>query len=49
MKSYIDGLLLNLKRANPGQEVFIQASTEILYSLIPVSIGHKTGIGKQNI
>ena len=36
MKSYIDGLLLNLKRANPGQEVFIQASTEILYSLIPL-------------
>ena len=36
MKSYIDGLLLNLKCANPGQEVFIQASTEILYSLIPL-------------
>ena len=36
MKSYIDGLLLNLKHANPGQEVFIQASTEILYSLIPL-------------
>ena len=36
MKSYIDGLLLNLKRVNPGQEVFIQASTEILYSLIPL-------------
>ena len=36
MKSYIDDLLLNLKRANPGQEVFIQASTEILYSLIPL-------------
>lgn len=36
MKSYINGVLEDIKRKNPGQEVFIQAATEVLTSLVPL-------------
>lgn len=34
--SYVSSLLCELQRRNPGQEVFIQAATEILHSLEPL-------------
>ncbi|MDA3049772.1 NADP-specific glutamate dehydrogenase [Campylobacter sp. JMF_02 ED1] len=36
MNSYVAGLLNNLKEQNPGEEVFIQAATEIFNSLAPL-------------
>ena len=36
MKSYVSNILEDIKRKNPGQEVFIQAATEVLYSLEPL-------------
>ncbi|MBE3609557.1 NADP-specific glutamate dehydrogenase [Campylobacter californiensis] len=36
MSEYINGILEDLKRLNPGQEVFIQAATEVLYNLDPL-------------
>lgn len=36
MNTYINSVLENLKRANPSQDVFIQAATEVLYSLSPL-------------
>ena len=36
MSEYISKILDNLKFANPGQEVFIQAVTEVLHSLNPL-------------
>lgn len=36
MSSYISSVLEDLKVKNPGQDIFIQAATEILYSLEPL-------------
>ena len=36
MKNYVANILEDIKRKNPGQEVFIQAATEVLYSLEPL-------------
>ena len=36
MKAYIGNILEDIKRKNPGQEVFIQAATEVLHSLEPL-------------
>ena len=36
MKSYVSNILEDIKRKNPGQEVFIQAATEVLTSLEPL-------------
>ena len=36
MKNYVSNILEDIKRKNPGQEVFIQAATEVLYSLEPL-------------
>lgn len=36
MKSYLDAILEDIKSKNPGQEIFIQAATEVLYSLEPL-------------
>ena len=35
-RSYINSVLEDIKRKNPGQEIFLQAATEILYSLAPL-------------
>lgn len=35
-RSYINNVLEDIKRKNPGQEIFLQAATEILYSLAPL-------------
>lgn len=36
MKNYVSNILEDIKRKNPGQEVFIQAATEVLTSLEPL-------------
>ena len=36
MSEYVSRILENLKKANPGQDVFIQAATEVLHSLDPL-------------
>lgn len=36
MKNYVANILEDIKRKNPGQEVFIQAATEVLTSLEPL-------------
>ncbi len=36
MSEYVSKILNNLKVANPGQDVFIQAATEVLHNLAPL-------------
>ena len=36
IRSYINNVLEDIKRKNPGQEIFLQAATEILHSLAPL-------------
>lgn len=36
MREYICGVLEDIKRKNPGQEIFLQAATEVLMSLTPL-------------
>ena len=35
-KSYINSVLEDIRGKNPGQEIFMQAATEVLYSLMPL-------------
>lgn len=36
VRDYITDVLEDIRRKNPGQEVFLQAATEILHSLVPL-------------
>lgn len=36
MSEYVSKMMEHIKRANPGQDVFVQAATEVLYSLEPL-------------